>query len=66
MSRESPSVRHPLWRTTGMSVSACSAYAESDPDETLSKKALMGALTLDLNFISLFVMLLRFTGQRRA
>ncbi|NKJ07527.1 FtsH-binding integral membrane protein [Rhizobium sp. SG741] len=66
MSREPPSVRHPLWRTIGMSVSACSAYAESDPDEALSKKALMRALTLDLDFINLFMMLLRFTGQRRA
>jgi|UPI00055ECFF7 FtsH-binding integral membrane protein len=66
MSREPPSVRHPLWRTIGMSVSACSAYAESDPDEALSKKALMRALTHDLDFINLFMMLLRFTGQRRA
>jgi FtsH-binding integral membrane protein len=29
------------------------------------KKALMGALTLYLDFINLFVMLLQLTGQRR-
>jgi FtsH-binding integral membrane protein len=40
-------------------------YVEGDPDETLSKKALMGALTLYLDFINLFIMLLQFTGERR-
>ncbi|RFB76458.1 hypothetical protein DYH55_20165 [Methylovirgula sp. 4M-Z18] len=40
-------------------------YIQSDCDEALSKRAVMGALTLYLDFINLFVMLLRFTGQRR-
>lgn len=40
-------------------------YVESDPNEALSKKALIGALTLYLDFINLFVMLLQFTGERR-
>jgi uncharacterized protein len=40
-------------------------YAEGDLGEMLSKKALMGALTLYLDFINLFLMLLRFTGERR-
>lgn len=40
-------------------------YIESDPDKSLSKKALMGALTLYLDFINLFVMLLQLTGERR-
>jgi FtsH-binding integral membrane protein len=31
----------------------------------LTKKALMGALTLYLDFINLFVMLLQLVGQRR-
>ena len=31
----------------------------------LTKKALMGALALYLDFINLFVMLLQLTGQRR-
>jgi FtsH-binding integral membrane protein len=31
----------------------------------LTKKALMGALALYLDFITLFVMLLQLTGQRR-
>jgi uncharacterized protein len=33
--------------------------------EVVTKKALMGALTLYLDFINLFVMLLQLTGQRR-
>lgn len=41
-------------------------YLESDPGELLTKKALMGALALYLDFINLFVMLLQLTGQRRA
>jgi uncharacterized protein len=40
-------------------------YLESDPGDVLSKKALMGALTLYLDFINLFVMLLQLVGQRR-
>jgi FtsH-binding integral membrane protein len=40
-------------------------YLASDPGEVLAKKALMGALTLYLDFINLFVMLLQLTGQRR-
>jgi FtsH-binding integral membrane protein len=40
-------------------------YIESDESEALSKKALIGALTLYLDFINLFVMLLQLTGERR-
>ena len=40
-------------------------YLESDPGDVLTKKALMGALTLYLDFINLFVMLLQLTGERR-
>jgi uncharacterized protein len=40
-------------------------YLESDPGDVLAKKALMGALTLYLDFINLFVMLLQLTGNRR-
>ncbi|MFA6154778.1 MAG: Bax inhibitor-1/YccA family protein [Mesorhizobium sp.] len=40
-------------------------YFAGDPDDTSSRKALIGALTLYLDFINLFVMLLRFTGDRR-
>lgn len=40
-------------------------YLASDPAEVLTKKALMGALALYLDFINLFVMLLQLTGQRR-
>ena len=40
-------------------------YLESDGNEVMSKKAIMGALTLYLDFINLFIMLLRFFGQRR-
>ena len=42
-----------------------SMYAESDGSETASKKAIMGALTLYLDFINLFLMLLRLFGERR-
>jgi uncharacterized protein len=38
-------------------------YLETDPRDALTKKALMGALALYLDFINLFVMLL--VGQRR-
>ena len=40
-------------------------YLESDSGELIGKKAVMGALTLYLDFINLFIMLLRFFGQRR-
>ena len=40
-------------------------YVESDPGDVLSKKSLMGALALYLDFINLFVLLLQLTGQRR-
>ena len=40
-------------------------YVESDSGELIGKKAVMGALTLYLDFINLFVMLLRLFGQRR-
>jgi len=40
-------------------------YLESDPGDVLTKKALMGALALYLDFINLFVMLLQLGGQRR-
>jgi FtsH-binding integral membrane protein len=40
-------------------------YLESDPRDVMSKKALLGALSLYLDFINLFVMLLQLVGQRR-
>jgi len=40
-------------------------YLESDPGDVLTKKALMGALSLYLDFINLFAMLLQLVGQRR-
>ena len=40
-------------------------YVASDSGELLGKKAVMGALTLYLDFINLFIMLLRLFGQRR-
>lgn len=40
-------------------------YFEGDDRETYGKKAVMGALTLYLDFINLFLMLLRFVGDRR-
>ena len=40
-------------------------YAASDTGELMGKKAVMGALTLYLDFINLFIMLLRLYGQRR-
>ena len=40
-------------------------YAVSDTGEIMGKKAVMGALTLYLDFINLFIMLLRLFGQRR-
>ena len=40
-------------------------YVASDTSELIGKKAVMGALTLYLDFINLFIMLLRLFGQRR-
>ena len=40
-------------------------YLESDDSETMGKKALMGALSLYLDFINLFMMLMQLLGQRR-
>ena len=40
-------------------------YVSSDSGEVIGKKAVMGALTLYLDFINLFIMLLRLFGQRR-
>jgi FtsH-binding integral membrane protein len=40
-------------------------YQGADNAETATKKAVMGALTLYLDFINLFLMLLRLFGQRR-
>ncbi len=40
-------------------------YAATDSGELIGKKAVMGALTLYLDFINLFIMLLRLFGQRR-
>ena len=40
-------------------------YLVSDTGEVIGKKAVMGALTLYLDFINLFIMLLRLFGQRR-
>ncbi len=40
-------------------------YLSSDSGELMGKKAVMGALTLYLDFINLFIMLLRLFGQRR-
>ncbi|MGH8457507.1 MAG: Bax inhibitor-1/YccA family protein, partial [Stenotrophobium sp.] len=40
-------------------------YAAADAQDTLGKKVVMGALTLYLDFINLFLMLLRLFGGRR-
>jgi uncharacterized protein len=40
-------------------------YLESDSPETAQKKAILGALALYLDFINLFMLLLRLFGQRR-
>jgi FtsH-binding integral membrane protein len=40
-------------------------YLAGDTGEVTAKKAIMGALTLYLDFINLFVMLLQLVGQRR-
>lgn len=41
------------------------AYVENEDSETSGKKAIFGALQLYLDFINLFVMLLRLLGDRR-
>ena len=40
-------------------------YLESDTFEVARKKAIIGALSLYLDFINLFLMLLRLSGERR-
>ena len=40
-------------------------YAASDSGEVIGKKAVMGALTLYMDFINLFIFMLRLFGQRR-
>lgn len=40
-------------------------YVSGETGDTLTKKALMGALMLYLDFINLFISLLRFVGERR-
>jgi FtsH-binding integral membrane protein len=40
-------------------------YLDSDVDEVMSKKALMGALTLYLDFINIFVALVQLFGEKR-
>jgi FtsH-binding integral membrane protein len=40
-------------------------YLESDTGEAAGKKAVMGALSLYLDFINLFTMLLQLFGHRR-
>jgi FtsH-binding integral membrane protein len=42
-----------------------SMYLESDGTETAGKKAVMGALSLYLDFVNMMVMLLHLFGQRR-
>ena len=42
------------------------SYQEQDDSETSSKKAVLGAITLYLDFINLFLMLLRLLGNRRS
>ncbi len=42
-----------------------SLYLEADGTETMTKKAVMGALTLYLDFLNLFLFLLRLFGERR-
>jgi len=40
-------------------------YSANDDGTVTSRKAIMGALTLYLDFINLFLFLLRFLGDRR-
>jgi len=41
-------------------------YQQADAEELAGKKVVMGALTLYLDFINLFLMLLRLFGGRRS
>jgi FtsH-binding integral membrane protein len=41
------------------------SYLASDAGEIAAKKAIMGALTLYLDFINMFVLLLQLFGQQR-
>lgn len=41
------------------------SYDENDYSSTLAKKAILGALTLYLDFINLFLHMLRFLGKRK-
>ena len=64
-----------LWAATRLGLTAgeaAEAYAKTvvaadfeEPGDALAKKALIGALSLYLDFINLFVLLLQLTGQRR-
>ncbi|MVA62263.1 Bax inhibitor-1 family protein, partial [Agrobacterium vitis] len=40
-------------------------YFEQDGADTAGRKAILGALTLYLDFINLFLFMLRFMGDRR-
>jgi FtsH-binding integral membrane protein len=40
-------------------------YLDSDVDDVMSKKALMGALTLYLDFINIFIALVQLFGEKR-
>ena len=40
-------------------------YYEADDSDTAGRKAIIGALNLYLDFINLFIMLLRLVGDRR-
>ena len=40
-------------------------YAESDSQDTATKKAVMGALSLYLDFLNLFMLLLQLFGERK-
>jgi hypothetical protein len=40
-------------------------YLETDDGETMGKKAVMGAVTLYLDFVNLFVLLLQLFGGKR-
>lgn len=42
-----------------------SLYFEDDGEETVNKKSIIGALRLYLDFINMFIYLLRFVGNRR-
>ncbi len=54
-----------VWLTAYDTQKIKNMYLVSDSGEVMGKKAVMGALTLYLDFINLFIMLLRLFGQRR-